>query len=90
MNVFLRVAVGIGTIFFGLMIYPYYVDYMLTPLIGIVEEMVELTAWESALLGVVPFAAFCVIIFFGLMYMMGKLALFKEQPDRLLDDDNKD
>ena len=88
MNVFIRIVVGIGVIFFGLMVYPYYVDYMLTPLIDVAQDLGTLSAWEEAALGFAPFFAFCIIIFFGIMYMVGRIGLFQSQPDKLIDDAN--
>lgn len=89
--IIVRILVGVGTIFFGLMVYPYYVDYILTPVIETAESLItDLTAWESMFLGFAPFYAFFIIIFFGVMYIIGKVPLFTSQKDELMDDSGDD
>lgn len=89
--IIVRIIVGIGTIFFGLMVYPYYVDYALTPIIDTAETLItDLSAWESMFLGFAPFYAFFIILFFGVMYIVGKIPLFTSQKDDLIDDSGKD
>lgn len=70
----LRILIGVGAIAFGFIVYPYYLNYVITPLVDLIESMFPgLNAWESAYLDILPFAAFAIILFCGVMYILGKI-----------------
>lgn len=77
----LRILIGVGAIAFGFIVYPYYIDYVITPLVDLIELMSPgLNAWESAYLDIVPFAIFAIILFCGVMHIIGKVPSGPSEP----------
>lgn len=70
----LRIVLGIGTIMFGLVIYPYYVTNFIEPMQSVIEAVVpSLNVWENAFIDALPLIVLLIIIFCGLMHLLGKV-----------------
>lgn len=69
-----RIAIGIGMIIFGLVIYPYYVTYFVEPMDTLIRSMFpSLNIWQETWLSAMPLVVLLLILFFGLMTILGKV-----------------
>jgi len=70
----LRIALGIGTIIFGFVIYPYYIDYLIEPIQTLINAMFpSLNVLESAFIDSIPLIVLLMILYFGIMHLIGKV-----------------
>lgn len=70
----MRIIVGVGTIVFGIAIYPYYVAYFIEPMQSVIETLIpSLNVWESAFLDALPLIVLLIIVFCGVMHLLGKV-----------------
>lgn len=73
-RVILRIALGIGTIILGIAIYPYYVTSFIEPMQGVIEALFpSLNVWENAFVDALPLIVLLIIIFCGMMHLLGKV-----------------
>ena len=78
------VATGIAIIVFGIIIYPYWNTYVMTPLndwlLNTFFPMVMGTvpAWVSLIVAVSPFLTLALILFAGTVYIRNKLSSKRE------------
>lgn len=70
----LRIFLGIGTIIFGLVIYPYYVTNFIEPMQSVIATVIpSLNVWENAFIDALPLIVLLIIIFCGMMHLLGKV-----------------
>lgn len=81
MKLLVGICTGVGAIAFGFVIYPYYLDYVITPLIDLIEALFpSLNALESAYMDIVPFLTLTILLFCGVMYIIGKVPSGPSEP----------
>ena len=74
--IFLRAFLAMGMIVFGFVIYPYYIDYFITPVIAIANTLnPSMNVLEEFYLAVLPLIILLMILFFGIMSMLGKVGI---------------
>lgn len=77
--IFVRAFFGIGIVIFGFIIYPYYIENVIDPLVAIATALSPgMNILEQTYLQVLPLGIFLMILFFGIMYMLGKVGGRKE------------
>jgi hypothetical protein len=68
-----RLIVGAGCLIFGLVIYPYYVTYFVTPVTALINSMFpSLNLWQNAFINSLPLGVMLLIIFCAVMHFLGK------------------
>lgn len=73
MNRIIGIATGIGTAIFGLVIYPYYIDYFIEPMQTILDDLFPgMNAWGSAFIDSLPLVVLLIIVFCTVMHFLGK------------------
>ena len=76
----LRIIIGIGIVVFGFAIYPYYVTYILTPLTDMIATLFPtMNLWEETYMAALPLIVLLLILFFGIMTMLGKAGQHREE-----------
>ena len=71
--IFLRGLIAIGVIALGFYVYPFYTDNILAPLIAIANSLnPDQNIFESTYLSALPLVLFLLILFFGIMILLGK------------------
>lgn len=74
--IFVRAIMGIGVIIFGFIIYPAYKDNVIAPLVDIANALFpNMNILESTYLNILPLVIFLMILFFGIMVMLGKAGI---------------
>lgn len=82
---FIGIVIGITIIVFGIMVYPYFKEYLADPLFSWLEDsllpifMDTVPAWIHLIFAIAPFALFALIIFVGVMYIRRKIAGSSEE-----------
>ena len=71
-NRIVQIVVGIGIIIVGIVIYPHYVEHIIEPLQTLITSMFPgMNVWESTFIQAVPLLVLGLIIFAGIMRMVG-------------------
>ena len=71
--IFFRAFVAVFVVIGGFIIYPVYVDNVLTPIVAIANAIrPDMNILEQTYLSALPLIAFLMILFFGIMYLLGK------------------
>lgn len=74
MNKVIGIAMGIGTAIFGIVIYPYYIDYFIEPMQSLLNTLFpSMNAWENAFTDALPLIVLLIIIFCAGMHFLGKV-----------------
>lgn len=82
MSRMLEVIIGVSVIVFGIVIYPYWVNYIWTPIRGILDSLfpsmnVLQTAWFDA----VPIGSLILILLVGTVWILGKVRNRSQEGD---------
>ena len=68
-----NVFAGLGLIVIGFIIYPYYVEDVITPISDLITSMFpSLNVLESTMLTALPLIVLLLILFFGIVHIIGK------------------
>ena len=78
----IRLIIAGGTLLFGLFIYPYYVDYFLTPIIALAKALKpDMNILEDTYLTLLPFILLLVILFVVVMGLLGKVGIHSRRDE---------
>ena len=82
MNRAIQIVIGICVIVFGIVIYPYWIDYIWTPIRNILNTLfpsmnVLQTAWFDA----VPIGSLIIILLIGTVWILGKVRNRSQEGD---------
>lgn len=80
--IIIRAITAIGIVVFGFLIYPYYNDSVIAPLVSVAESLHPgMNVLEQTWLNVIPFVIFLMILYFGIMTFMGRIGLGKKSDE---------
>lgn len=69
----MRILLALAVIAFGFVIYPYYVDYIITPVTDIAVAISPgMNVLEEAYINILPFGVLLLILYIGIMMVIGK------------------
>jgi len=69
----IRILIGVGMLGFAFVIYPYYINYIINPLIDVAETLFpSMKVWESAYFAMIPYYTLFIVLFAAVQYMLGK------------------
>ena len=74
--IIVRAFIGLGIIIGGFIIYPYYIENVIEPIVALARSMnTDLNVLEEFYLNILPLAIFGMIIFFAIFNLLGKVGI---------------
>lgn len=78
--IIVRGILAVGTITLGFVIYPYYIDYFITPVVAMALALrPDMNILETTYLSLLPLVILLMILFFSVMTLLGKAGISKTE-----------